>query len=85
MLDALLADEKIPEEYLGQTQVYIFSALTKQLRIFFHGVLIIKEPYMKCRLSYAMIVKEEELLHFIGRTTSALIVVHTIQGFFKLG
>ena len=41
MLDALLAEEKIPDEYLGQTQVWTFSLSD----VWYDGMTIPKKNY----------------------------------------
>lgn len=82
MLDALLEEEKLPNEYQGRTQVYIVLSI-----ILFHAYCCKRlltgcfSGQFICRSSYVTTAKKGEMLPFTGYITNALIVVHTILGF----
>lgn len=84
MLDALLAEDKIPDEYAGKTQVHYcsFSSHTQLLSFMMAPVYIFFDCERNCRSYYAMIVRRKDLHPSIGFTTNALIVVHSILGFY---
>jgi len=77
MLDALLAEEKIPDEYSGQTQVY--SALSPTVLAQCYERFTSMDCDCDCRLYSVMTARRKELLVFIGYIANA----HPIHGIFS--
>lgn len=83
MLDAFLAEEQIPDEYAGKTQVHHCFHSHTQTSIRYNASKYILIDYERnCRSYYAMIVRREEKQPSIGFTINALTVVHTTPGFY---
>ena len=83
MLDALLAEEKMPDEYSGKTQVrYDLYSYISFLNILYLILFIMLDCKMIYRSYCAMIVKREEVLHSIGFITNAVIVAPITPGFY---
>lgn len=83
MLDAFLAEEQIPDEYAGKTQVHHCFHSHTQTSIWYNASKYILIDYERnCRSYYAMIVRREEKQPSIGFTINALTVVHTTPGFY---
>lgn len=88
MLDTLLVREKMPDEYLGQTQVGSFFNKSMQIKISSVQNCSLIESWadagckLKNRPFCATTVRRKEVLLFIGSTTSAPTVARTILGYY---
>lgn len=80
MLDALLAEEKIPDEYSGQTQVYRSPSLIILAKCY--KIYPLMDCERDCSLYSVMTVRRKELLVSIGYIANAHTVAHTTPGFY---
>ena len=70
MLDALLAEEKIPDEYLGQTQVWTFSLSD----VWYDGMTIPKKNYF-----YVLVWPKKKKKHYSYGMTILPNLVNTLS------